>query len=401
MEVSSVSRSSTVKRKHQVVAQIESQFVERLRVAKALSRVELAREFGLAPSTAGIYVNRLIEKGFLVESESTTADSGRPPVLLTLNPRAGQFIGVDFEAQTIQAISLDFAQKILLKSQAPITKDDSTETILTKIEKAIESVRVSHLPLHGIGIGVPGFIDAEQGIALSYSALADWKNVPIAQHFKEKFKVPVTLENNVRAMALAELVFGQGRQLNNFICIAVRSGIGAGLVFNRQLYRGQNSSAGEIGLWQYPEADRSFPEGTYPMLQDMASVRAILKKVLHLLEQGQPSILCPEADLTIDTVIDAYKKGDAVAYQVLNEAIMYLGWAAAQLTCALNPQKIIFTGPLARLGDRLTNQIQEYLQAIPYIAAVNRPEIACTQFEDFEGALGATALAASSWSPRY
>lgn len=401
MEVPTVSRSSAVKRKHQIVAQMESQFVERLRGAKALSRVELAREFSLAPSTAGIYVNRLIEKGFLVESESTSADSGRPPVLLTLNPMAGQFIGVDFEAQTIQAISLDFAQKTLTKTQAQITEDDSAETILTKIEKSIEAVCVAHLPLQGIGVGVPGFIDTERGIALSYSALADWKNVPIAQHLKDKFNVPVTLENNVRAMALAELVFGQGRELSNFICIAVRSGIGAGLVFNRQLYRGQNSSAGEIGLWQCPGAGANHPLDTYPTLQDLASIRAILKDVLHLLEQGQPSTLDVTTDLTIDAVIDAYLAGDGVARHVVDTAIAHLGWAAAQLTCALNPQKIIFTGPLSRLGDRLTEQVQHYLQSIPYISAVNRPEVVVTHFEDFEGALGATALAAHSWSPRY
>src|SRR5881394_2533703 len=106
----------------------------------------------------------------------------------------------------------------------------------------------------GIGIGVPGAIDPKNQVALAYAHIKGWKNIPLGETLTKKFKVDVFLENNIRSMALAELWFGQGRGLENFICLGIRTRIAAGIVAGGHLLHGEGNRAGEIGGWLYPVA---------------------------------------------------------------------------------------------------------------------------------------------------
>ena len=103
--------------------------------------------------------------------------------------------------------------------------------------------------LLAIGIGVPGIVDPRKGIAVRYEYIPHWRNVPLVARLGRRFRVPVFLENTMRAMALAELSFGQGRACGDFACICIRSGIGAGIVSNGRLHWGGRYSAGELGRW--------------------------------------------------------------------------------------------------------------------------------------------------------
>src|SRR5580693_4773635 len=123
--------------KQETIAHLEGDLLRRIRAQEGLSRVELARDLNLAPSTVGIYVDHLIEEGFLSESKRVGSEFGRPPAALALNPQGGRFIGVDFEARNIMATSVDFSQKPLKRFHDTISQTDSVEHILEKIEHAI------------------------------------------------------------------------------------------------------------------------------------------------------------------------------------------------------------------------------------------------------------------------
>src|SRR5947209_3197229 len=94
-------RSGRFKIKHETIAVQQADLLRRVRAREGISRVELARGLNLAPSTVGIYVDHLVEEGFLFEGKATERESGRPPTILGLNPQGGRFIGVDFEARNI------------------------------------------------------------------------------------------------------------------------------------------------------------------------------------------------------------------------------------------------------------------------------------------------------------
>ena len=224
-----------------------------MRACGGISRVELARDLGLAPSTAGIYVERLLAEGFLLETEETTGDAGRPPRILRPNPEGGEFIGVDFEARNIMAVAVDFSDRPLRNAHKRIEADDSAEQVVGKIEEAIKEVLPpSGSRLLAIGVGVPGIVDSSRGVAVHYKYIAKWENVALAQTLSERFTVPVFLENNARSMALAELWFGQGKGHEDFLCVGIRSGLGVGLVLNGRLYCGAHHTAGELGSGAAP-----------------------------------------------------------------------------------------------------------------------------------------------------
>src|ERR1051326_6127839 len=144
---------------------IESEILKKVRAHPGISRVALARNLRIAASTVGNYVGRLITEGFLSESEKAEREAGRPPTTLRLNPEGGQFIGVDFEARNIMAMAVDFSDRPLKHVHSTIDKSNTVGDILKKIERSIVDVLAdnSNRPL-AIGIGVPGLVDAENGV---------------------------------------------------------------------------------------------------------------------------------------------------------------------------------------------------------------------------------------------
>jgi len=371
-----------VKTKHRLVARLEGEILKRIRARTALSRVELARELHLAPSTIGIYADRLRKEGFLLESTKAGSDFGRPPTLLTLNPRAGQFIGVDFEARNVRATAVDFSQQPLKQAHRTINRGETAGRVLERIESAIAEVRrVDDLPVLGIGLGVPGTIDPARGLALAYDLIPGWLNVPIAARLRERFGVPVHLENNIRSIALAEQWFGLGRGVRNFICLGIRSGIGAGVVVNGQLLHGHHLQAGEIGRWVCapPEAQS---------LEHTASISALLNSLRTPAQRAEP---------TVEHLLRACQSGDAGVVKLVTQAARLHGWAAHQMHRLFDPEKIIFAGPLTALGDAYLATIRETLAELSADSLL--PELVNSTLGDYNGALGAAALALHQWEP--
>jgi len=377
----------TIRTKHQIVARVEAELLKRLRAGDGLSRVELARELQLAPSTAGIYVDRLLRDRFIVERHKAGREQGRPPMLLVPNPDGGRFVGVDFEARSILATVVDFSQQVVKQARREIRAGDSVERILMRIEEIIRTViEGDKRPLLGIGVGVPGTIDPVNGIARGYEFIAGWKDVPLARRLGDEFGVPVQLENNIRSMAMAELWFGQGLGLRNFVCLGVRTGIGAGIVADGRLLRGERGSAGQIGKWPAPGAPMSGAKPAARTLEGVASLRAILAAAGAATKTAM--------DLT--ALRAAAEAGDRKVLHVLERAADFHGWAIHQLQLLFDPRRVILVGPLAELGSAFLD---------PLCAAVRRhspeaqPEVVNSTLGEFSGAFGAAALALHQWRP--
>ncbi len=155
-----------VLKKQQSVSDLESAMIRLVRSRGGISRVELARKLKLVPSTAGIYVDRLLVGGYLLETVGAARRLGRPPVALQLNPSAGRFVGVDFDARQIFATAVDFAQQPLEKVRRVIPARATVERVLAIIADAITEVAGrGQRDLLGIGLGVPGPVDSARSLA--------------------------------------------------------------------------------------------------------------------------------------------------------------------------------------------------------------------------------------------
>lgn len=400
----------TMKLPMEHIANVESEILKRVRAFPGIPRITLARDLQIAPSTVGTYVARLCTEGFLVESRNDASEAGRPPTALRLNPNGGQFIGVDFEARNIMAMAVDFSDTPLKHVHKTIEEGETAAQILKKIEQAISAV-LPDIPsrLLAIGVGVPGLVDAANGVALHYKHIKQWRNVELAAPLAAKFGVPVFLENCVRSMALAEMWFGQGRGQENFLCIGIRTGIGAGIVAGGQLQRGAAHHAGEIGRWRYrwPVAPlvRFFAdsESTRPPdaeLEDVASVRAIVGALERARQAKEKSILSAQnSPITFSDVVRAAQLRDPLTVQIVEVAADMLGRAVSQLIFALNPSQVILAGPLTLLGGTLLYPLRERVATALGASDADMPTIANSTMGEYNGALGAAALAVHEWKP--
>jgi predicted NBD/HSP70 family sugar kinase len=394
-------------RKPHAVADLESAMVRLVRARGSISRTELAQELKLVASTAGIYADRLIRGGYLVESKTTPRGLGRPPVLIELNPRRGRFIGVDFDARQVMTVVVDFAQRPLEQVCRTIPARAGTEHVLSTIEESIRAVigpRKSEVL--GIGLGVPGPVDAERGIALDYKFIRDWRNVEIRPRIAGTFKVPVFVENNLRSMALGELWCGAGRGLRDLVCLGVRSGIGSGIIVGGKLVCGASNLAGEIGRWACPEdilpaagPAASAHSGEHPRtIEDVASVTAMLAEAVERLAQGQQSALGEPGDTpTVPDLLAAAGSGDPLAQSIIERAAFTHAWIVHQLALLLDPECVVIAGPLAE-GPVYLDALH---QAIARLAGPKLgSRVVRSTLGTFAGAMGAAALAFHHWRPR-
>jgi N-acetylglucosamine repressor len=381
--------------KQEMIAGQHADLLRHIRAREGLSRVELARTLNLAPSTVGIYVDYLFEEGFLFEGKPAEREFGRPPTILGLNPRGGRFIGVDFEARNVMAVAVDFSQRPLKQFHDTLSGAEPVENILRKIEHAIDTVSAGDdRKVLGIGIGVPGVIDPVKGIGLSYKHIKGWENVPLVSRLSERFGVPVFVENTIRTMALAELWFGQGRGLRNFICLGMRSGLGAGIIIDGQVYHGADNRAGEIGDWpcvlEGPNATAGSPSPTFfTRLEDIASFQW-LRRQLALAAKV-------ETEMPIEALVQAATAGDKVVLAFLDQVARAFGPVLNQLNCAFNPERIILAGAITAFGDLFQQRLEHSLRA--FAPPAGPPQVVHSHLGPFNGAIGAAALAVHEWKP--
>jgi glucokinase len=308
-------------------------------------------------------------------------------MLLVPNPDGGRFVGVDFEARSILATVVDFSQQVVKQARRAIRTGDSVERILLQIEEIIHTVIAGDKrPLLGIGVGVPGTIDPVNGIARGYEFIAGWKDAPLARRLADEFGVPVQLENNIRSMAMAELWFGQGLGLRNFVCLGVRTGIGAGIVADGRLLRGESGGAGQIGKWPAPGALLSGAKPAARTLEGVASLQAILAAA------GAAT----KTEMDLVALRAAAEAGQRKVLHVLERAADFHGWAIHQLQLLFDPRRVILVGPLAELGSAFLDPLSE---AVRRHSPEVQPEVVNSTLGEFSGAFGAAALALHQWKP--
>lgn len=391
---------------------LETVLLREIRLDRAVSRVQLAQRLAVAPSTIGIHVERLLEQGYLKEVPCEDGTPGRPPRILEPDPRAGQFIGVDLDARRMHGVAVDFSQKVLHERSLDLPKRANAQTVLKKIVELIESVRDRGSKLLGIGLAVPGTLDAERAIGLHYRFIPGWRNVRLQQTVADQFSVPVYLENNVRVMALAERWFGRANAVENMLCIGIRSGIGAGIILNGELYRGDTGMAGEIGTWPVSWSSAvtnsqaetmSTPAPTVP-LEDVASLRALVEQFAQAVgnaEVPHPGNTAAERKCKpdVEQYLQAVGEGCPWITRQLQQAAEVVGRVLVQLALLLNPRMILVSGPLAALEKPFLVPLRAEVARLLTDNQTSLPDILPSELGELAAAKGAAAQAVDMWRP--
>jgi glucokinase-like ROK family protein len=378
------------------------------------SRVDMAHLTGLSSTTITNLVALLLEQGVVEEAGKEPAGSegrperpsaGRPPTLVRIIPQARCAIGIHIGVDTVHVGVTDLFGELQAYQMAPHPEGASPEQLLRMAadmaDAVLDQAGARRDRLVGIGVGASGLTDPRTGVNVLAPSLG-WRNVPIRDILTEITGRPVLVDNNVRAMALAESMFGAGRDVNMLAFVYSRVGVGAGFVIGGELYRGTQYGAGEIGhTTVIPAGGAPCRCGNTGCLETLVSEGEIVRQASALAARSAGSLLgqALAADhalgpgRAIDAVFDAARGGDRDALALLDERAFHLGTTLANLVNLMNPDMIILGGLFAAGADLMLPRIEDTMRRRSFAGLGQRVTLAVTSFGRKVGVIGAAALA--------
>jgi glucokinase-like ROK family protein len=371
----------------------------------ASGRAEIARCLGLSIPTVMNISQSFIDAGTIREVGLGESSGGKPPMLLAMIPDACYSIGVDIGATKITAIVADCNASIVYKknygSKRGLSKDVILEYITGVIRETLGESPVDEKKIIGIGIGMPGLIDARSGEVL-FSPDFGLENMHIIATIENMFSRKTHIENVTQAIAVGEKLFGICKDTENFMCVGLGYGIGSAIVTNGRLYKGRRGFAGELG---HIVMDRNGPIcdcGGRGCLEAISSGNAIARRAKERLRNGGGAAILKLAGGDIDavearTVFDAAKSGDVTAIEIVENAIEYLGIAIAGMITMLDPEFIILSGGITHAGNFLTDRLERAVERHKMSCYGSGARIVISEFGSDAAAIGAASLILNRW----
>lgn len=332
---------------------------------KGISRADLADRMGLTRAAVTVIINDLISNGLILNTESRSTASGRPPVALAINPDQGLVAAVDMGALHLSVALGDFSARILEEIEVPFRVDHGPRECLQQADQILRELLqkrgLATFDLAAIGVGVPGPVIADKGMVMAPPIMPGWDRFPIRLTLESQWSTAVTLNNDAELGALGEWAYGAGRGEKNVAFIKVGSGIGAGLIINQQIYGGTTGSAGEIGHLTIDENGPLCTCGNHGCLEAFAGGHAIALQARKLVTSGQRTLLSEKSldSISARDVAEAARRGDLTAQEIIQRSGTFIGIAIAGLINLFNPSTVIIGGGVAQVGDLLTGPIRQ------------------------------------------
>lgn len=299
------------------------------------SRADLARVLGLSPASLTQLTKDLLADGLIVELEHSPSQGGRPARMLGLAASAGRAVGVKVVDDHVAFVEVGIDGVVLRSASEPF--DASASTFLADLVGLLGRFIAGGgtTRLLGVGVGVPGSVD-RQGNGLVDSTPLGWNQVPLGATLRRELGLPVIVENNVNALAMAERLYGVGRRHSSFLVVTIGTGVGAGFVVDGVVLRGTTGGAGEIGHIPVVENGPLCTCGNHGCLEAVIGEAALVRTARErgiVGERGGYGALRTAAD-----------EGDAGATALFGEAGHLLGRTLAGIVQMLDPEVVILLG---------------------------------------------------------
>jgi len=366
-----------------------------------ISRTKIAKNLKLSSATITKYINGLIKAGIVKEDGWEPSQGGRRPLLLRIAPEAMYAIGVDLGGANLRVVVVNLENNIVAKIRKKTNADEGRDKVFRRlidaIYEAIELSKIDKDKIKGIGVGIAGLINHEKGICLYCPNIEGWENIPVKRLIEEEFAIDTSVEDSSRAMALAEHWSGAARGIDNFIFVNVGVGIGCAIFIHGELYRGVGGIAGEFGHITIDEAGPRCNCGNYGCLETLASGPAISRRARQAIEEGVVSLieeLCEEnlENITSQIVVEAVKRGDKLAFNIMEKTGEYLGIGIANMINIFNPELIVIGAGVSQAGDILLEPLKRTVKARALQLTSSMTNIKISQLGDNAGALGAAIM---------
>ncbi|MGB7070278.1 MAG: ROK family transcriptional regulator [Pyrinomonadaceae bacterium] len=318
-----------------------------------ISRAEISRETALHRSSVSIIVDELESAGLVKEVGVGTSSGGRKPTLYELKTGQPVAMGIDLGPRTTTIAIADLAGRILEKETFSTSPDIEfmTRQLLDRVTRIAASYSAFDIE---IGMSVPGLVDQKCG-KVYHIPYFDWRDWDICERIEGETKLKVTIENDANATALAELWFGHERirKSDTFVMVLVGDGIGTGIIFDGQVYRGEKGSGGEFGhMIAGTDAPVECSCGSRECWEAYASEKAIIARYEKLLRIEDMK----HNDMDIRDILELATNGEKHAVEALKETAYFLGNGISNLIVGLSPQVVVVSGRITKAWDLFAEQ---------------------------------------------
>ncbi len=327
-----------------------------IREREPISRAEIARETDLQRSTISAIVEALSAEGLVEEVGEGESTGGRRPTLLRLRTKEAIAIGVAITPSCTTVATSDLAGRIIEQKEF-LTDPDPDKTLQQVIALVREFSVKNKGSIEAVGVSLPGLVDPSTGTAV-YVPYFKWRDIPIAKTISMAFGLPVIIDNDANAVALAELWFGRPEvsDARDFILVLVAEGVGTGIIFDGQVYRGQRGAAGEFGHMVIgTEAPVACSCGNRDCWEAFASEGAAKARYLKLSNESTTPFGFRE-------LVDQALRGEPNAKAALIETAHYLGIGISNLVVGFSPEAVVVGGEIARAWSLVESALSETIE---------------------------------------
>ncbi len=310
-----------------------------------LSKPEICRLTNVTTPTVSRMIEELIDEGWVIDRGCGNSIGGKRPHVFSLNPDAAYILGVDIGREYLRVAIFNLKNEPIegiLEYSSILEEQDDEATlryVREKIDETIGRLNVDRAKIKVAGFALPGLIDRE---GTSYTYLT-YEQPGIKGILEEMLQIPVFIDNDSNVMAMAEHTFGVAKDVNNVLCVSVNECIGLGMILNSKLYRGGIGMAGEFGHICISGLEASCHCGKIGCLETVSSGRAIENVA------GKP----------LQEIIEAARKDDISAIDLLHRAGEKLGEGIATMIHLFNPDMVVIGGEIVQAGDLMLVPVQQ------------------------------------------
>ena len=342
-----------------------SAVLEIIRRESPIARSTIAQRLDVSLPTVMRIVDGLIKDGFIRLQGKTEWSGGRRRPLLEFNADGYLVLGVDMGGTekmygALSEIGGHIIDEVDIDRQGA-SGEECYQLLTQLIDRLLASPERKGRKVRGIGVGAPGITHHREGI-VKWAYALNWKDFPLKDRLAKRYKLPITVDNDVNLAALGEHWFGAGQNIQNMVMIVDGAGIGAGIIIDGALYRGSSEASGEIGH-MIPGREflgKSFTD--FGGLESVASGTAMIARARAVLRSRKDA---PDLNsLRTADIFESAQRGERWAVAIINEIVDYLAIAVVNLSVSFDPQLIVLGGGLSSFANMLVEPILYRMEGV-------------------------------------
>ncbi|NMA66557.1 MAG: ROK family transcriptional regulator [Clostridiaceae bacterium] len=372
----------------------QSIVLELIRTNKGISRIVLAQKTGLSPTAIGAIVRTLLKDEYIREVGEGKSTGGRKPTILEIRENSYYAFGFDIDMKFIYTMVLDTTGKVhyenKLEVREALTPEDAIDRITDIYNKVTAQMKLKKERILGAGISIPGMMDLNTR-KIMFAPNLGWTDVDMLESLKERLGIPVYIDNEATCSAICENWLGMCKGIEDFICINIESGIGAGIFMRGMLYRGHSGSAGEVGHIPVDENGPKCKCGNIGCLESIASTNAMVSKYQKLLNNSK-NIKSVDYQQCFENMMLQVENGDKKCLDILKEAAISLGKAIGYLINVFNPEQIVLGKKFPRYSKFVLDDIRHVAMKTALEYPAQNCRILPSLFGENSSAMGASII---------